>query len=262
MGTKNVGYVVDLSGAAQVRTADGVIKVLNIGDVVSERDLLITADAANVAIAFYSGQQLQVGANEQVLLDETVHAAIDSYSDEQVNEMASLQQALSALQQAILDGKDVDELESTAAGRQKSNTQGLHDASTYDREGREGEVETRLTDFTVDNSSIGNQLNGDEDGLLTAASNSVPVDQNTPVDNTSSASISVDSITADDIVSAAEAGGSINITGSVGGDAASGDTVSFTVNGTNYSGSVTPDNTFTIAVAGSDLAADASFDAT
>ena len=82
------------------------------------------------------------------------------------------------------------------------------------------------------------------------------------VDTTAAASVTVDSITADDVVSAAEAGGMVNVTGSVGGDAAIGDIVSFTINGTNYSGTVQAGNTFSVAVAGADLAAGTSFDAT
>ena len=150
MATKNVGYVVDLQGGAQVRTADGVIKVLNIGDIVSDRDLLITGEVANVVIAFNSGQRLQVGGHEEVLLDETVYAEVSSYTDEQVDELASLQEALVAMQRAILEGEDVDVLESAAAGSEKSDTEALQEASTYEREGREGEVDTRLTGFAVD----------------------------------------------------------------------------------------------------------------
>ncbi|WP_344939316.1 Ig-like domain-containing protein, partial [Zhongshania borealis] len=82
------------------------------------------------------------------------------------------------------------------------------------------------------------------------------------VDTTATATITVNDITPDDIVNAAEAGASINVTGSVGGDATVGDAVSFTINGTPYSGTVLAGNTFSIAVAGSDLAADTSFDAT
>ncbi|MBV6474622.1 MAG: hypothetical protein MOGDAGHF_00099 [Rhodocyclaceae bacterium] len=83
------------------------------------------------------------------------------------------------------------------------------------------------------------------------------------VDTSASATISVDPITADDLVTAAEAGGLIAVTGTVGGDAAAGDTVSFTINSVNYSGTVNPDGTtWSINVAGADLAADTSFDAT
>jgi hypothetical protein len=77
-----------------------------------------------------------------------------------------------------------------------------------------------------------------------------------------SANITVDEITADDIVNAAEAAGDINVTGTVGGDAGSGDIVSLTVNGANYLGTVKADNTFSISVSGMDLEYDTSFDVT
>jgi hypothetical protein len=64
------------------------------------------------------------------------------------------------------------------------------------------------------------------------------------------------SITPDDIINAAEAGGSVAITGSVGGEANVGDTVTLTVNGVNYTGAVVAGNTFSISVAGADLAHD------
>ncbi len=61
-------------------------------------------------------------------------------------------------------------------------------------------------------------------------------------------------------MNAAEAGGSINVTGTVGGDATVGDAISFDVNGTTYTGSVLAGNLYSVAVAGSDLAADTTFD--
>ena len=60
------------------------------------------------------------------------------------------------------------------------------------------------------------------------------------VDTSAAATISVDNITADDIINATEAAGTVAVTGSVGGDAAQGDTVSFTINGTAYSGTLIP----------------------
>ena len=76
-----------------------------------------------------------------------------------------------------------------------------------------------------------------------------------------SATISVDNITADDIINAAEAGGSVNVTGTVGGDASVGDAISIDVNGNTYVGTVLAGNVFSIAVPGSDLAADTTLDA-
>ncbi|MGE3677852.1 MAG: DUF4347 domain-containing protein, partial [Burkholderiales bacterium] len=67
------------------------------------------------------------------------------------------------------------------------------------------------------------------------------------------------SITADDIINIAESGGTVAITGTAGGDAQVGDTVTLTVNGVAYTGLVGAGNTFSINVAGSDLVADADF---
>jgi len=63
-------------------------------------------------------------------------------------------------------------------------------------------------------------------------------------------------ITADDIISSAEAGGTVAITGSVTGDFSAGDIVTLTVNGVDSTGAVAADGSFSINVAGSDLAAD------
>ncbi|MBK7675181.1 MAG: Ig-like domain-containing protein [Candidatus Accumulibacter sp.] len=43
-------------------------------------------------------------------------------------------------------------------------------------------------------------------------------------------------ITADDILNAAEIAGNVTVTGTVGGDAKAGDTVTLTVNGQNFTG--------------------------
>ncbi|MGJ8619979.1 MAG: beta strand repeat-containing protein, partial [Methylophilaceae bacterium] len=62
-------------------------------------------------------------------------------------------------------------------------------------------------------------------------------------------------ITADDVINAAEAAGTVAVTGSVGGDAQDGDTVTLTVNGNTYTGLVAG-GLFSIDVSGADLAAD------
>src|SRR5205814_3802955 len=66
-------------------------------------------------------------------------------------------------------------------------------------------------------------------------------------------------ITADDIINAAEASATIAITGTAGGGAQVADTVTLTVNGNTYTGTVAAGNTFSINVSGADLAADADF---
>ncbi|MEY3201029.1 MAG: hypothetical protein RIR70_579, partial [Pseudomonadota bacterium] len=63
-------------------------------------------------------------------------------------------------------------------------------------------------------------------------------------------------ITADDVMNASEAAGNINITGTAGGEAATGDTVTLTINGTTYTGTLDANKVFSIAVPGSALVAD------
>jgi hypothetical protein len=75
------------------------------------------------------------------------------------------------------------------------------------------------------------------------------------VDLVASASISIDDITADNVINAAEAGGTVAVTGTVGGDVEDSDTITLTVNGNNYTGTSTG-GVFSINVNGSDLAAD------
>ncbi|MEZ9465022.1 Ig-like domain-containing protein, partial [Vibrio splendidus] len=79
-------------------------------------------------------------------------------------------------------------------------------------------------------------------------------------DTEAAATITIDDdIADDDIVNAVEAAGDVTITGTVGGDAKPGDTVTLTVNGnsTDYTGTVKADGTYSVNVPGSELVADA-----
>ena len=102
-------------------------------------------------------------------------------------------------------------------------------------------VDARVT--TTD--AAGNTTHGDRHPALLAR-------QAAPV-----ASITLDAITADNVVNIAEgASASVAITGTVGGDVQVGDTVTVTVNGVDYTGLVQAGLTFSIAVPGSGLLAD------
>ena len=68
MATKSIGYVVELVGDAQVRSVDGVIKVLSIGDQINEGDILTTGLNTQIVLEFYDGHKLQVGENTEMLL--------------------------------------------------------------------------------------------------------------------------------------------------------------------------------------------------
>src|SRR5690606_27960461 len=78
------------------------------------------------------------------------------------------------------------------------------------------------------------------------------------VDTEVSASITIDTIAGDDIVNAAESGADVTVTGTVGGDVQEGDTVTITVGENSYEAQVGADGTWSVAIAGSVLAAGAS----
>src|SRR5690606_6001213 len=62
--------------------------------------------------------------------------------------------------------------------------------------------------------------------------------------------ITVDSVTADNVINAAEAGETVDVTGTVTGEFNVDDAVTLTVNGVEYSGTVAADGTWTIAEIG------------
>src|SRR5690606_1269932 len=64
--------------------------------------------------------------------------------------------------------------------------------------------------------------------------------------------VSVDSITADNVINAADSGDAVNGTGAVTGEYNEGDTVTLMVNGVEYTGAVSENGTWTLEVAGSD----------
>ncbi|MBE3655342.1 hypothetical protein BOO92_01305 [Vibrio navarrensis] len=73
--------------------------------------------------------------------------------------------------------------------------------------------------------------------------------------------VSVDPITADDVINASEAAGTVTVTGkATGGDISEGDVVTMTINGKPYETTVDADGNWTVDVAGADLAADTAFD--
>ncbi|ADV50090.1 Two component regulator three Y domain-containing protein [Cellulophaga algicola DSM 14237] len=66
----------------------------------------------------------------------------------------------------------------------------------------------------------------------------------------------IDDITADNVINASEAAGSVTITGTVTGDYTSGDTVTLVINGVTSIGNINSSGVFSIDVSGNDLALD------
>ncbi|MGP5192009.1 Ig-like domain-containing protein, partial [Vreelandella alkaliphila] len=66
--------------------------------------------------------------------------------------------------------------------------------------------------------------------------------------------ITIDTIAGDDVINGEEATQTISVTGSVGGDAGEGDTVTLTVGSETYTGQVDADGNYAIDVPGNVLA--------
>ncbi|NAZ95326.1 Ig-like domain-containing protein, partial [Vibrio toranzoniae] len=121
---------------------------------------------------------------------------------------------------------------------------------------------------TVENGSysievLGSDLASDPDAVVDASvsvsnslgqTGSATTTEAYLVDTTSTATISIDTITDDNVLNETEVDTYIVIAGSVGGDAQEGDTVTVSIGGSEFSTVVGSDNTWSLTVAGSVLA--------
>src|SRR5574343_436846 len=99
---------------------------------------------------------------------------------------------------------------------------------------------------------IEGSVTGTNGDAATAAQDYTVEAGNTPTKT----ALSIDPVTADNILSATENTGNIAITGKVTGKFAAGDVVTLTVNGKTYTGTAAANGSFSINVPASDLAAD------
>jgi hypothetical protein len=97
----------------------------------------------------------------------------------------------------------------------------------------------------------------DAAGNVATATARLPYTVDTVGPNGSGTSLVLDPVTADNVINDKEAGGSVAITGRVGGEYKPGDLVTVVVNLASYTGTTAADGSFSISVKGSDLAADA-----
>ncbi|WP_189346983.1 retention module-containing protein, partial [Undibacterium macrobrachii] len=110
-----IGKVVALQGQAFIKSPDGKQHQLKVGDVVYEKDIIITAPGAQVELAFDSGHHYLVRQNETVTLDASVFAP--SQSDIAKAALLPADANQQNVAKAIIGGDSLDQLlEETAAG--------------------------------------------------------------------------------------------------------------------------------------------------
>ncbi|MCB5162718.1 retention module-containing protein, partial [Marinomonas algarum] len=131
-----------------------------------------------------------------------------------------------------------------------TTTVGADGSWTADVAGSDLTVGTNVTATITSSNDLGNTVTSTGDTTYT-------------VDLLADAGVvTVDAITSDDIINATEAAQTITVTGTAaGGDISENDVVTMTINETVYTTTVGTDGTWSVDVAGSDLAADTAFDA-
>ena len=125
-----VGLVKEISGTVQAVSQDGSIRVLVLGDVINEGEVINTVgNDSGVKISFNDGKELELGGDEKSLMDESVVSS-ESFSDGDV----------AAIQQALLSGEALPD-EATAVGQDSPDgTGGITEAYTAQRGDARGDV--------------------------------------------------------------------------------------------------------------------------
>ena len=106
-----IGFVRQVIGEVTATGSDGVVRTLQVGDLVFADDLIETGDLSSVEIVFNDGGALSLGRNAQGLLDSDTYQTV---SPEDGSEYAA---SIEAIEQAILAGEDPTAIqEAPAAG--------------------------------------------------------------------------------------------------------------------------------------------------
>ncbi|PLK47648.1 retention module-containing protein, partial [Uliginosibacterium sp. TH139] len=238
--------VVRIDGKAYLRTPEGLI-ALKAGDRIEQGQEIVVDAKGQLQIRLPNGELLDLGGGRNVRADEDMLGQNTERSEAAVKTPSATD--AEAVLAALNAGEDpFATLDPAAAGLGAGGAEGGHGFVRLLRVTEElSPLEFQSgTSFVAEAINI---PNGNDDTLQDATL----ADIQPP-----SPSISLNSnITPDDIINATEAGQSIAITGVVGGDAKVGDTVTLTVNGKDFTGTVAADKSFSIAVPGADLVADA-----
>ncbi|WP_224981377.1 retention module-containing protein [Geomonas agri] len=231
-GHQVVGKVVILYGTVKAISPDGAVRLLMPNSPIFADDRIVTESDGSASIVFdgAQGNQLDLGRMMNVTIDHDVYGTV--MSGDTTDTTAEVAQ----IQQALLTGDQPIELEAPAAGG-PADAGGTHPVFIVTPTGEEvlptgGVTTTGVTFGTT--------------GTLDSVITTVPTPPLT-------ATITVNPITSDNIVNNVEATGQIPVSGTVGGDAHPGDTVTIVINGNTHTGTVAGDNSYIINVPGSEL---------
>ncbi|HSR01856.1 MAG TPA: retention module-containing protein, partial [Methylophilaceae bacterium] len=246
-----LGTVVSINGAPDavnkviVISDGGVKRVLHINDSIKTGDKIITPEGVIVELELANGKPLAIFAKQTVKVTDELVEAVPASSGDSAIDLATIQ----AVIKAINEERDIGQvLEETAVGLDG----GAVTAYGFSFENLMRVVEkVNPSSFDFISTQLATSgittLFSEENDFLAAggSSSGLSVDTTAPIPT-----ISVDSITADNILNAAEAAGTVAVTGIVGGEFNAGDIVTLTVNGNTYTGAVDAGGNFSINVSG------------
>uniref|UniRef100_UPI001CA4A467 retention module-containing protein n=1 Tax=Marinomonas lutimaris TaxID=2846746 RepID=UPI001CA4A467 len=255
-----IGFITKLTGSVTIQSIDGQERVVKIGDPIFFGETVVTGKNSSVTIAFVDGTEVVIGGDSAVEMTDEIYNTGDN-----ADLVADSSTDVDALQDAILAGDDPTLIQEAPAAGELTGEQQRVDVD-IDRNDN-----TALPTFGNDTfnalPTFGNDTNNGNGGQTTQPQNPTPStsDRTTPAAVSAPAvagTVTVNPITADDVVNEAEASGTITVTGTAtGGDISQGDPVVLVINGVTYTTVVSAIGTWSVGVAGADLAADTAFDA-
>lgn len=108
-----VATVAFLQGQAWAKAPDGSLRPLSVGSVLNDDEILVTAQGAQVQLDFGNGEPIAVNGGMEVAMSRDFNADTATSADEAALGDASVQEALTVLEQG---GDLLEALEETAAG--------------------------------------------------------------------------------------------------------------------------------------------------
>ncbi len=116
-----IATVAFLQGQAWAKAADGSLRPLSIDSVLNEGETIVTAPGARVELQFSPGETITLNGGVEVAMSRDLLQSTATTEDEAKLDDASVQQALTVLNQG---GDLLDNLEETAAGNTGAGTAG------------------------------------------------------------------------------------------------------------------------------------------
>ncbi|MCC4264542.1 retention module-containing protein, partial [Oceanimonas baumannii] len=246
-----IAVITEVSGQVAVKTPDGAVRQLSVGDTLFVGEELITGENGRVSLDFGDSVPMSFGENQTLQLTPNMQVSAEPATQES----ALLDPSVEAVLTALENGDDLlEELEAPAAGLAGAPTGGGGSFVLLTRVAEE--VDPQSFEFGIAPVELFELEVG-------AVQQDAQIDtfDGTGTDTDITASITIDPIAGDDVINAAEAAQTVTtVTGTVGDDVQAGDEVTLTVNGNDFTGAVVDDGngnlSYSIEVTTADLVAD------